>query len=325
MEQILEKKMIDVKLSFDQLFKILEFDNYNTPSSKDIEELGIMIESYDIQKKEKVFKPLTHLVIKEEVDSHYEIIINNEILKTTSSHRTLQNDEWIESILNPLAILVNEPMKVVDITVKDTECYIANGQINHNTTPGGKAIAFFATIRVYLSGKTPIILPDPYTEHLYNEALDQYEKDIEQWKLDGKNPNRKPEKPKKQDFKGDDILVGYDVTAKTEKNKIAPPIREADFRIIFSEGVVDEQSWLNYGIKFGLIKETSKRGEFQVNGFDVVFKRNEWLDVVCDAEIHEYVKNGIIKNIVRPSNAPSKELSTISEIDDDLNEEPLKE
>jgi hypothetical protein len=47
------------------------------------------------------------------------------------------NGEFVKLKNHPDAKLVNDEMGVVDISVLDTETYIANGQINHNTTSGG--------------------------------------------------------------------------------------------------------------------------------------------------------------------------------------------
>ena len=323
--EILKKEYQDVEISFDELFTKLNFNNYNLADSKNIEDLDILIESYDINKKEVVFKPLTHLIIKNEVQYHYELISENkQILKTTASHRTLQNNEWISSENFSEANLVLSPMKVVDVSVKDTECYIANGQINHNTTPGGKAIRFFASIRIKLQGKSPIVMLDPAAEALYNKAVEKYEVDLESWKNNGKNGN-KPEKPKKGDFKGDQVLIGYDVTAKTDKNKLAPPIREAEFRILFAEGIVDGYSWLDYAVKSGLIKNNKNDFEFINDEFKIgVFKRNEWLDILSDEAIYKKVKNTLDEILVRPTNLEDLTLSNLSKIDEELTEESFE-
>ncbi len=57
---------------------------------------------------------------------------------------------------HPDSILVNERMNVVDVTVEGTDCYVANGHVNHNTTPGGLSLPFHASTRISLSGGTQI-------------------------------------------------------------------------------------------------------------------------------------------------------------------------
>lgn len=57
---------------------------------------------------------------------------------------------------HPNSVVIEEAIKVVDVTVEGTDCYIANGQINHNTTPGGLSLPFHASTRIALSGGTQI-------------------------------------------------------------------------------------------------------------------------------------------------------------------------
>src|ERR1039458_8857262 len=93
------------------------------------------------------------------------------------------------------------------------------------TTPGGKATKFAATLRIKLLGKKAVVIGDPTVEAEWVSMLSNFQKEVELWKENGKIGG-KPEKPKKP--KGDEIIVGYDVNARTEKNKVAAPKREAE-------------------------------------------------------------------------------------------------
>ncbi len=232
-----------------------------------------------------------------EDEGDYELNMNTATKKAVQIGHALRKITPLLTRANAVLYVVNQLRDKIGVMFGDP-----------TTTPGGKAIKFYATIRIKLQGKSPIVIPDPYTESQFNLATEAYEDALNEWKLSKGDKKNKPEKPLKKDFKGDEILIGYDVTAKTDKNKIAPPHREAQFRLLFGEGVVDEYSWLDYGIKFGIIedakREDGKRdiGSFVITGFKNTigsFKRNEWMDVICDAEIHDKMKKVLIDKVVR--------------------------
>lgn len=92
------------------------------------------------------YKRIFSFLVKPTVDNHY----TDGILKGTSNHRIIEAD-GTEVFLkdHPEFSRVEEPMKVVDIEV-DGASYLANGRNNHNTTSGGKALAFHASVRIRL-------------------------------------------------------------------------------------------------------------------------------------------------------------------------------
>lgn len=139
---------IEEEITFRELASKLGIENFNEELILDISDLGYEVESYDLNTKEKVWKPITAFLVKQKVDKYYQI--GN--LKGTSVHRILDKDNFIPLKDHPEAILINEPMDVLDIMVEDTENYIAEGHINHNTTPGGMAIPYHASIRLKLTG-----------------------------------------------------------------------------------------------------------------------------------------------------------------------------
>lgn len=297
-----KSEMVDMKISFADLAKKLNID-LDTIQVKDLTDLGLLIKSYDVVKKEVVYKPLNAFVVKESVSEHYEITSSSEILKTTSVHRTWsKEDEQWETSADRFAkgeniVKIDSPMQVVDISVGGTECYIANGQINHNTTPGGNSVKFAATVRIKLQGKTPVVELDPFAEAEHRNQLNAWNLKVEGWKNQGKVGD-KPEKPKKQ--KGDEIIIGYDVTARTDKNKVGPPRREAEFRIVFSQGIIEEDAWLDYSIKYNIVKAVSSF-EYQFLNHPELgkFKRDGWKEMLSDVALHEEVRSTICEKLVR--------------------------
>jgi len=186
------------ELTFGELFNRFGVDRFDTPLEIDTSSDEYEVESWDEKTQQKVWKPISALVVKPSVQKHYKL----GSLKGTSVHRVLLNGEWVELQNHPEAVLIEEPMAVVDMMVEDTETYLAEGQINHNTTPGGMAIPYHASTRIKLTGGQQI----------------------------------------KQSINGKEAVIGINVTCKTIKNKVARPWREVSFEIHFGKGVREDEN-----------------------------------------------------------------------------------
>lgn len=128
--------MIQAEMTLAEYAEILGIDDFDEQCEYDLSDVGTLIET------PAGFKQMTNFVVKSQVDTHYVL----DDLHGTSVHRTLTNGTWTQLKDNPAAICINESIKVVDISVPDGECYIANGHVNHNTTPGGELLASHAGV-----------------------------------------------------------------------------------------------------------------------------------------------------------------------------------
>ena len=122
---------------------------------------------------------------------------------------------------------------------------------NPETTPGGRALKFYASVRIDV-------------------------RRIAQVK------------------KGDEI-VGSRVKAKVVKNKVAAPFKQAEFDIMFGEGISYEADVLNAALKAGVVTKSgasySFEGEKLGTGFD-----NLRLKLKEDKKLINEIKKKVLKN-----------------------------
>ncbi len=128
------------------------------------------------------------------------------------------------------------------------------------TTPGGKAIPFFSSVRM----------------KLYSGGKVKAGKDV----------------------------IGVGIKPKLIKNRMGPPHREAELKMYFTKGLIDEESWLDILLKAGHAekisaqkssitnKDTGEVYEFQNRKFV------EWIRKPESSEAHTYCKALVKKSLV---------------------------
>lgn len=108
---------------------------------------------------------------------------------------------------------------VLDLEVADTECYFAHGILNHNTVYGNpETVTGGQALKFYASQRLDIRKIDVLKE-------------------------------------GDD-KTGIRCRVKVVKNKVSPPFREAEFSVIFGEGIDWARDLVDLAVEKGLITKS---------------------------------------------------------------------
>ena len=251
----------------EKLFEALQYNLTTIAESKAFVNKPVMI----------VIDSVTALQTTAEMESGYEFNMNVSMGKSKQLGKALK--------------------KIIPYLAKANACIYFVNQIRDNTSgygesyvvPGGKSIPFYSSIRLYLEGKTKIVAKDPTLENEFQIAMAA-------WKDAGgkKAGLEKPEKPKST--KDNETTIGYEVTAYTKKNKTAPPDRRTPFRIVFSQGLFDEECWLDQCLKYGIVKASGAYNEIVAfpneNG---KFYKTEWLEILQSSkELYDKIKNLLI-------------------------------
>lgn len=110
----------------------------------DTEDLDIEIFGKNLETGKDEFNKINKFIIKTPVGEYY----TDGNLKGTNKHRIIENGEtiYLENHVD-FHKEVGE-MKVVDFEVDKTHNYYANGRLNHNTEPCGKATSFHSSVKI---------------------------------------------------------------------------------------------------------------------------------------------------------------------------------
>lgn len=168
--------LIDVengkKLFVEEIFEKAELDwrTFEEGDIVDISDKNIEVKSVNPNTREIEYKKVLNLVRKEDTQIVYvkSARKKNKILfKASPAHKVYAfvGGEWgyfpldqlqprfigINDMGNPVELVIeksDEMSPILDFEVEKNRNYFANGILSHNTTPGGKAIKFHASIRL---------------------------------------------------------------------------------------------------------------------------------------------------------------------------------
>ena len=240
--------------------RFLELSDFSTPDIYDTSELGVEVLGKNVVTGDDEYRKINSFVVKNSVGEYY----SDGQLYGTANHRVIENGRDIKLKKHQDFIKYKGKMQVVDIEVDNIHNYYANNRLNHNTTPGGKALPFHASVRIRL-------------------------KKIGQVK-DSKR-------------KIDDV-IGIKCKAQVIKSRVGPPLRQAEFNILFDSGIDDMSSWLITMKDFDMIKQggawytyvdtdSGDEYKFQAKDFSSLLDKNVKLKEqiyqrICDARIMKY-------------------------------------
>lgn len=199
--------------------RFLHLNDFSNEEIYDLTHTEIEIETIDSKTNEKTFVPVKNFIVKPSVEQYY----TDGNINVTSNHIFVENGQEIQAKDHPDFKLVNNPMEVVDIEVdSEDHTYLANGRLNHNTTAGGKAIPFHASVRLRL------------------KQLGQI----------------------KAKINGSDQTVGIKTRVTVVKNRMGPPLRSIDYDIYFDSGIDNYGGWLDVMKDFKLVKQAGAWYEY---------------------------------------------------------------
>jgi hypothetical protein len=211
---------VEQEVSVNELFdRIAGNFDFSKPGIFDVSSSGIEIESFDFETGEKVYSLIQNLIVKEPVYFYYQI----GSLKATAGHLVYSDEasKFIRADEHPEAKRLDEKMFVVDFTIDKTHNYYANGFLNHNTSPGGKALKHACSVMINMA---PM-----------NGADNRVEDENEE-------------------------IVGHKVKAKIQKNKVGAPYREAIYTVKYTKGIINKnEEVLNLAILMGLVDRPNNK------------------------------------------------------------------
>lgn len=135
--------------------RFLDVNDFVTPATYDLHDMGICVLTLDTDGNE-IYKPINYFVVKQKVDSYF----TDDQINVSANHRFIENGETIFAKNHPDFNQVFEPLHICDIEVDELHSFLANGRLNHNTTSGGKALGFHASVRLRLSTAKTIKVGD---------------------------------------------------------------------------------------------------------------------------------------------------------------------
>ena len=109
-------------------------------------------------------------------------------------------------------------------------------------------------------------------------------------------------------LKTDGATIGVGIKPKIIKNRLGPPHREAKLTMYFSRGLIDEESWLDELLKFGVATKISAQKSQIINkdtGEVYEFQNRKFVDWIREIEnkaAHEYCKLKVKESLIIEQN-----------------------
>ena len=234
---------------------------------------------------EKVFSAIEEIIRKiQENDKDKLCCIVWDSVAGTSTDVEIQND-YGEATIGMQARMIGQGLrKLIRYIGKQRVSLVFLNQVRQKigvffgddtTTPGGKAIPFFSSVRV----------------KLYSGGKVKAGKDT----------------------------IGVGIKPKVIKNRMGPPHRDAELKMYFTRGLIDEESWLDVLLAQGEAKKISaQKSEItnKENGEVYEFKNTkfvEWLIKPENKEANNYCRELVRKSLIIEQDPLKREEEIITE------------
>ena len=203
---------------------------------------------------EDIFDVIENIILKireSDNDRLVTIVVDSVAAATTKVEQEadFEKDGWATS----KAIIISKAMrKVTQLIGRQRICLVFTNQLRLGvsfgdpyTTSGGKALGFHASCRLRLKAAGQI-----------------------KAKIDGK-----------------EHVVGIKTKAQVVKNRMGPPLRTAEFQILFDRGIDDYGSWLQVMKDYNLVKQGGSWYTYtDQNGEEIKFMSKEFEDKILSDE-----------------------------------------
>lgn len=198
----------------------------------DVSDRNILIKSYNHETKQNEMKKILHLVRKDDTDLYKLVSKSGDILlKCSGAHRIwdansnqyhhVQDIEGGHALSKTGELIeffvqkTRETTPIVDMEVEGNSNYFTNGLLSHNTVTGGKALEYYASVRLRVSqcGKV-------------EETID-----------------------------GEKVVKAIETRVTSSKNKTYAPFKTCEIVVEFGKGIDNDAGVLDLAFQYGIIKK----------------------------------------------------------------------
>ncbi len=94
-------------------------------------------------------------------------------------------------------------------------------------------------------------------------------------------------------------IVGVGIKAKVIKNRLGPPFREAELKMYFDRGIIDEETWLDVMLELEIVEKLStQKSAIKFDGETIEFKNRdfvEWIRLPENKKLRDHMQKEIKK------------------------------
>ena len=270
-------------------------DTENAMNEEFLQAIGIDISKMlyiQLETVEDIFEVIENIIVKvKEADKNrlVSIVVDSVAAATTKVEQDADysKDGWATS----KAIVLSKAMrKITQMIGRERVCLIFTNQLREKlgvmfgdkyTTSGGKAIQFHASCRLRLKAAGQI----------------------------------------KAKIQGKEQVIGIKTKAKVVKNRMGPPLREAEFNIYFESGIDDVGSWLQVMKDYKLLKQGGSWYTYtcDITGEEIKFLSKDFEDkVLSNPERKESIYNKICETLVMSYKTDEIGIDDLTIGDDDV-------